>query len=92
VCAALLAVWKLDLTIALPSLNAIIMINSVQEILLSIFLTTHRITFLHVTSILARLPGVVFNEAFIVAFCLRKYQIVKGTNKCIWIHECNFIA
>ena len=63
----LLGGLKVDLTIVLPSLNAIIMINSVQDIL-SILLTTHRDTFLLVTSTLAHHPGVVHNEARVLLY------------------------
>jgi hypothetical protein len=59
----LLGVLKVDLTIVLPSLNAILMINTVQDILLSILLTKHHDTFLLVISTLAHHPGMVLNEA-----------------------------
>ena len=58
----LLGLLKVDLTIVLPSLKAIVMINSVQDIYCLFSRLRNRFTFLLVTSTFARLPDVVLNE------------------------------
>ena len=76
----LLGVLKVDLTIVLPSLNAIIMINSVQDNL-SVLLTTHRDTFLLVTSTLAHHPG--SGTAISLSFALGSIRCLKEPTNVI---------